>query len=248
MHTVYIGAGSNLGDRQSAILSALQRLRREANVEAVSSFYETAPANGVAGPAFLNVAAKLTTALEPAAFETFVRSVETALGRRTRTPLDARPIDIDLLLIDDTVADFGRFEVPHPYLASRAFNLIPLAEIAPALVDPRSGKTIAQLAAAVDGSWVTRKARAVHFVANRQEEEPDVRLSLNRVGVSSVKHLIRLNVQGQERLYHGDFTMVADLAPDKAGVHMSRFSELLEAATLDDVMRIVSELRPRPTS
>jgi GTP cyclohydrolase-4 len=105
------------------------------------------------------------------------------------------------------------------------------------VVEPRSGKTIAALAAAADTSFVSRKTRAIHFIANRQEEAPDVRLSLNRVGVSSVKHIIRLNVGGQERMFHGDFTMVADLAPDKAGVHMSRFSELLEAATLDVLAR-----------
>jgi GTP cyclohydrolase-4 len=237
MHTVYVGVGSNLGDRQSTILAALQRLRKEARVEAVSSYYETAPANGVAGPAFLNVAAKLSTSLDPRRFEHFVRGIETAVGRTTRRPLDARPIDIDILLFDDLAEDFGRFEVPHPYLAARAFNLVPLAEIAPAAVEPRSGRTIAELAAAADTSFVARKQRAIHFIANRQEEAPDVRLSLNRVGVSSVKHIIRLNVGGQERLFHGDFTMVADLAPDKAGVHMSRFSELLEAATLDVLAR-----------
>ena len=237
MHTVYIGLGSNLGDRQSTILAALQRLRRAARVEAVSSYYETAPANGVAGPSFLNAAAQLSTELEPVAFEAFVRGVETAIGRQTRTPLDARPIDIDILLVDDLSADFGRFEVPHPYLAVRAFNLIPLAEIAGGVVEPHSGKTIAQLAAAVDARWVQRKARAVHFAANRQEEEPEVRLSLNRVGVSSVKHMIRTRVGGEERSFLGDFTMVADLAPDKAGLHMSRFSELLETATLDVLAR-----------
>jgi len=237
MRIVYVGLGSNLGDRQSTILAALQRLRERARVEEVSSYYETPPANGVAGPAFLNAAAKLVTALEPLELERFVRGVETAIGRQTRTPLDARPIDIDVLLIDDLVADFGRFEVPHPYLAARAFNLIPLAEIAPRLVEPRSGKTIAELAAAVPHDGITRKARAIHFVANRQEETPDVRLSLNRVGVSSVKHIIRLNVGGAERQFYGDFTMVADLGPDKAGVHMSRFAELLEAATLDVLAR-----------
>ncbi|HYW52381.1 MAG TPA: GTP cyclohydrolase MptA [Candidatus Elarobacter sp.] len=237
MHTVYAGIGSNLGDRQSTILAALQRLRAHARVEAVSAFYETPPANGCAGPAFLNVAAKLTTGLDPVALERFARSIETAIGRQTRTPLDARPIDVDLLLIDDLVADFGRFEIPHPYLAARAFNLIPLAEIAPSLVEPRSGKTIAELAAAVAHDGIVRKARSMHFAANRQEEEPDVRLSLNRVGVSSVKHVIRLSVGGHERTFYGDFTMVADLAPDKAGVHMSRFSELLEAATLDVLAR-----------
>jgi GTP cyclohydrolase-4 len=237
MHTVYVGLGSNLGDRQSSILGALQRLRTRARVEAVSSFYETPPAGGCSGPAFLNVAAKLTTPLDPPAFERFVRGIETAAGRRSRTPLDARPIDVDILLIDGVVADFGPFEVPHPYLADRAFNLVPLAEIAPDAVEPRSGKTIAELAAAVPHDRVVRKRRSMHFTANRQEEEPDVRLSLNRVGVSSVKHVIRLSVGGEERLFHGDFTMVADLAPDKAGVHMSRFSELLEAATLDVLAR-----------
>ena len=237
MYTVYVGLGSNLGDRQSTILAALQRLRERARVEEVSSYYETPPAGGVAGPAFLNVAAKLVTALEPVELERFVRAVESAIGRQTRTPLDARPIDIDLLLVDGVAGDFGRFEVPHPYLASRAFNLIPLAEIAPDVVEPRSGATIAALAAAVPHDGIVRKARAIHFVANRQEEAPDVRLSLNRVGVSSVKHIIRLGVGGAERQFYGDFTMVADLGPDKAGVHMSRFAELLEAATLDVLAR-----------
>jgi len=142
-----------------------------------------------------------------------------------------------LLMIDGISADFGRFELPHPYLASRAFNLIPLAEIAPDIVEPRSGKTIAELAAAVSHDGIVRKSRAMHFVANRQEEEPDVRLSLNRVGGSSVKHSIRTRVGGEESVFQGDFTMVADLAPGKAGVHMSRFSELLESATLDVLSR-----------
>jgi GTP cyclohydrolase-4 len=237
MHSVLIGVGSNLGDRQGTILSALQRLRREARVEAVSSYYETPPAGGVSGPAFLNVAARVTTALDAPAFETFVRGVEVAIGRQRTTILSARPIDIDILYFDDLVADFGRFEVPHRYIASRPFNLVPLAEIAPEHVDPRLGKTIRALAAAADTTGITRKARAMHFFANRQEEAPDVRLSLNRVGVSSVKHIVRLNVGGVERVFNAEFTMVADLRPDKAGVHMSRFSELLEAATLDVLAR-----------
>jgi GTP cyclohydrolase-4 len=237
MHSVLIGVGSNLGDRQGTILSALQRLRREARVEAVSSYYETPPAGGVSGPAFLNVAARVTTALDAPAFETFVRGVEIAIGRQQTTILSARPIDIDILYFDDAIADFGRFEVPHRYIATRPFNLVPLAEIAPDHVDPRLKKTIREIAAAADTTGIVRKARAMHFFANRQEEAPDVRLSLNRVGVSSVKHIIRLNVGGAERVFNADFTMVADLRPDKAGVHMSRFSELLEAATLDVLAR-----------
>jgi GTP cyclohydrolase-4 len=236
MHTVWIGVGSNLGDRQGSILQALQKLRSFATVEAVSSYYET-PAIGVGGPSFLNVAASVTTGLEPEAFELAARSVETAIGRQRLHELGARPIDIDILYIDDLVRDYGRFEVPHPYIAERPFNLVPLAEIAPDLVDPRLRRTIAELAASAGATGIHKKQRAMHFFANRQEEAPDVRLSLNRVGVSSVKHIIRLTIDGEERLFNGDFTMVADLRPDKAGVHMSRFSELLEAATLDVLSR-----------
>jgi GTP cyclohydrolase-4 len=237
MHTVLIGVGSNLGDRQGTILGALQKLRREARIEQVSSYFETPPSGGVAGPAFLNVAARVSTELDPLAFEAFVRGVEVAIGRQQTTILSARPIDIDILYFDDVSADFGRFEVPHPYIATRGFNLVPLAEIASNHVDPRLKKTVGEIAAGADVSGITRKARAMHFFANRQEEAPDVRLSLNRVGVSSVKHIIRLNVGGVERVFNADFTMVADLRPDKAGVHMSRFSELLEAATLEVLAR-----------
>ena len=237
MRTIYVGLGSNLGDRQGNILQALQKLRARCVVAAVSAYYETQPVAGVAGPAFFNVAAKLTTGLEPEAFERFLRDVEVAVGRQRAQHLAARPIDIDLLLVDDLVRDFGRFEVPHPYLASRAFNLIPLAEIAGDVVEPRSGETISALATRVSATGVVKKQRSLHFFANRQEEEPDVKLSINRVGVSSVKRMIRLDIGGRETVFNGEFSMVADLAPDKAGVHMSRFSELLEEATLDVLAR-----------
>jgi GTP cyclohydrolase-4 len=237
MHTVYIGLGSNLGDRQGNILQALQKLRAFATVGAVSSYFETEPVAGVSGPAFFNVAARLTTELDPEAFERAMRSVEVAVGRQRPQHLAARPIDIDLLFVDEIVRDYGRFELPHPYLAKRPFNLIPLAEIAPHVVDPVTGETVAAMAAKVDASGVVRKARSLNFLANRQEDEPDVKLSINRVGVSSVKRIVRLTVGGRETAFNGVFSMVADLAPDRAGVHMSRFSELLEEAMLDVLSR-----------
>ncbi len=239
MHRVLLGIGSNLGERQSNILHALQRLRSKARIEAISSFYETVPAGGVEGPNFLNVAADVTTELAPESFERFVRAIEVAVGRRPGMahPQAARAIDVDLLFVDDAVSDYGSFAVPPGELVERAFNLIPLAEIVPGFRDPRSGRTIAELAAAVDGRHVVKKARALNFFANRQEEAPDVRLSINRAGVSSVKRLVHLKVGDRESVFNGEFTMVADLAPDRAGVHMSRFSELLEEATLDVLAR-----------
>ena len=237
MHTVYLGLGSNLGDRQANILQALQKLRAWATIDAVSSYYEAPAAGGVAGPAFLNAAARVHTALEPRAFEAALRKVELAVGRQRTQPLLARPIDIDILLFDNITEDFGSFVVPHPYLARRPFNLVPLAELAPGLPIPPTGERADALAARSHTNGISKKARSLHFFANRQEEAPDVRLSINRVGVSSVKRVVRLSVAGRETVFNGEFTMVADLAPDKAGVHMSRFSELLEEATLEVLAR-----------
>lgn len=250
METVYLGLGSNLGDRQANILQALQKLRSYARILRVSAYYQTQPFGAVAGPAFLNAAVELETELEPQAFEHALRRVEEAVGRQrgdlgvgVKAPTSARCIDIDILLWGQRVADYGRFAVPHPYLAQRPYNLIPLAEIAGALRDPRSGRTIAELAAEVDNSGVERQARALHFQTDRQNQEPEVRLSLDRVGVSSVRRLLRLQVGGQEQVECGEFSMVADLRPEQSGVHMSRFSELLEEALLDVLAR--SESAPR---
>jgi GTP cyclohydrolase-4 len=225
---IYIGIGSNLGDRQANILAALQRLRSRADVLSVSSFYETEAADGAEGPAFLNVAAELETAMNGEAFERFARDVESAVGRFGTRKLAARPIDVDVLWAGSFV---------HPQLMQRGYNLVPLAEIAAQLRDPATQQTLGDLAAAWTANGVRRRARSLHFNANRQEETPDVRLSLSRVGVSSVRRILHLKVDGKEHVFNGEFSMVADLAPDKAGVHMSRFSEILEEAALDVLAR-----------
>jgi GTP cyclohydrolase IV len=212
---VYIGIGSNLGDRQANILAALQRLRAYARIGRVSAFYESEPADGAGGPAFLNVAAQIETPLDRPQFERVAREVELAVGRISNARLAARPIDIDLLVFGDWM---------HPQLAHRPYNAVPLAEIAP---------QFAHFAKTNGAAELRRRNRSLHFLTNRQEETPDVRLSLNRVGVSHVRRIVQLEVDGQPRVFNGEFTMVADLAPDKAGVHMSRFSEILEEATLD---------------
>ena len=218
---IYIGIGSNLGDRQANILAALQRLRSNAEVLTVSAFYESEAADGAEGPAFLNVAAEVETPLDRTAFERFARDVEVAVGRFGTRKLAARPIDIDVLWAGD---------YRHPQLFERRYNLVPLAEIAPQLNLPL-----------IPENGVRRRTRSLHFNANRQEEAPDVRLSLSRVGVSSVRRIVHLNIDGKERVFNGEFAMVADLAPHKAGVHMSRFSEILEEAALDVLSR---EMQP----
>ncbi|HKU81626.1 MAG TPA: 2-amino-4-hydroxy-6-hydroxymethyldihydropteridine diphosphokinase, partial [Candidatus Tumulicola sp.] len=215
---IHLGIGSNLGDRQANILAALQRLRGRSEMIAVSAFYESDAADGAEGPAYLNVAAAVRTELDPSAFERFARDVELAVGRAAGTAkLAARPIDIDILAVDDVIVRAN--------LKNRSYNSVPLSEIAPSLVTARANGT------------VRRRERSLHFATDRQDAEPDVRLSLDRVGVRGVRRLVRLDVDGRERLYNGEFTMVADLGPHKAGVHMSRFTEILETATLDVLAR-----------
>ena len=84
MHDLYIGIGSNLGDRQANILAALQRLRTRAQITAVSSFYESEAAHGAEGPAYLNVAAALRSELDAEAFKRFARDVERCGRPRAR--------------------------------------------------------------------------------------------------------------------------------------------------------------------
>lgn len=215
---IHVGIGSNLGDRQANVLAALQRLRGRCEIDGVSAFYESEAAGGAQGPAYLNVAASLRTDLDPDAFERFARGVELAVGRAGgMAKLAPRPIDIDVLAVDGVVVLAN--------LENRSYNAVPLSEIAPDLVSARANGT------------VRRRERSLHFATDRQDAEPEVRLSLDRVGVRGVRRLVRLDVDGRERLYNGQFTMVADLDPHKAGVHMSRFTEILEVATLDVLAR-----------
>ena len=214
MHDLYVGIGSNLGDRQANILAALQRLRARAQILTVSAFYESEAAGGAQGPAYLNVAAALRTELDAQAFVSFSRDVELAVGRARGTRrLEARPIDLDLLVFDG--------QIVQPQLDARPYNAVPLAEIAPQLVD-----------VAANG-LVRRRERGLRFDTDRQSEEPEVRLSLSRAGVSRVRRVVHLEIDGRPAVYNGEFSMVADLAADRSGVHMSRFAEILEEATLD---------------
>lgn len=224
-HRAYIGTGSNLGDRRANILAALQRLRAYGRIDAVSAFYESPPAEGAEGPAFLNVAVALEAEGDRDVLLQRLQDVQRSVGRTSVRRLAARPIDLDLLVFD---------EWEHPQLAQRPYNLVPLAEIAPAY---------AQRAQRCDGASMRRLERGLRFHADRQGEVPEVRIALNRVGVSGVRRTLSLEIDGKPRVANGEFSMVADLAPDRAGVHMSRFVEVLEEATLDVLAREQPSIR-----
>ena len=152
-HT-YIGLGANLGDRRANFAAALARLGSDLTVEAVSSLYETDPVGPQDQPQFLNACCLATTGLPARAVLDRLLAIERGLGRERRERWGPREIDLDLLLYGDAIIDEDGLRVPHAELANRAFVLVPLAEIAPDARDPRSGRTIAELADAIHRSGV----------------------------------------------------------------------------------------------
>jgi 2-amino-4-hydroxy-6-hydroxymethyldihydropteridine diphosphokinase len=150
MPLVYIGLGSNLGDREATIRRALELLAEDGaiEVEAVSSLRETDPVGYVDQPQFLNGAAALRTELAPRAVLERLQHVEQVLGRDRAGPrFGPRTIDLDLLLYDGVQVNEPGLEIPHPRLVERRFVLEPLAELDSALEVPGEGSVQALLAA-----------------------------------------------------------------------------------------------------
>ena len=151
----FVGLGANLGDRRASILSAIEALRADADVDvvAVSSLRETDPVGNLDQPRFLNGAVALETHLRPRELLERLLAIERSLGReRTGPRFGPRTIDLDLLLYGDEVVAEPGLTVPHPRLVERRFVLEPLVELDPDLTLPDGRRAHDLLSAAGNGS------------------------------------------------------------------------------------------------
>jgi 2-amino-4-hydroxy-6-hydroxymethyldihydropteridine diphosphokinase len=143
--TAYVGLGANLGDARQAVTAALQQLGQLSGTRVCchSALYLSRPVNA-AGPDFINAVTELSTALPAPELLQALHGIEQRAGRERPYRNAPRTLDLDLLRYGDTIMQSAVLTLPHPRMGERAFVLLPLAEIAPALVTPAQ---LAQVAA-----------------------------------------------------------------------------------------------------
>jgi len=141
---VYLGFGSNIGNRIKNLERALASLAAQPGIRVIStsSLYETEPVSFRDQGWFINQAVGIETTLPPFELLRVTQHIENSMGRTRAIRWGPRSIDIDILLYGDLIIDHDGLTIPHPRMTERRFVLVPLAEIAPSLMHPKIGERI----------------------------------------------------------------------------------------------------------
>ncbi|PZC48665.1 MAG: GTP cyclohydrolase-4 [Chloroflexi bacterium] len=165
--TVFLGLGSNLGDREANLTNAVELLAKRALLDLVlSPIYETEPVDFEDQPQFLNAVVQGRTTLSPQALLRVTKEIEREVGRTATFRYGPRVIDIDFLFYGGAVLEQELLTVPHPRIAERAFVLIPLTDLSPEWVHPVLGLALKELVERVEGREGVRLWRRVWGNAN----------------------------------------------------------------------------------
>ncbi len=238
MHRACLALGSNIGDRMNVLNAAVDSLiqARGVHVLRISSYYETPPIGGPCGQgAFLNAAAVIETTLEPHELLIALQAIEHEAGRVRGIRWDARTLDLDLLLYDDLILDDAVLTIPHPRMHVRRFVLGPLSEIAPEVVEPTTGQSIASLLANLDRrpnflcllhlplAVVSRVTQELGAFGNLEGSEADsLELAADEISPSDYTELVQrkvadYDIQKWSVELWGDRWMVSDFFPGLMG-------------------------------
>lgn len=157
--TVYIGLGSNLGDRAGHLLLAVRGLMEASFVVSkLSAIYETEPVEIESDTSFLNMVAEIhVTNVSPSQMMARLLRIEYLLGRRDKSLKKPRTVDLDILFFGDIQMESTFLTLPHPRVHLRKFTLCPLAEIAPHFVHPVLGREITAILADVDDTAAVKR-------------------------------------------------------------------------------------------
>lgn len=150
---VYLAFGTNVGERLQYLRQALVALvaHPEMRLSALSHVYETKPVGLTDQPDFLNMVAAFDTSLTPTSLIRVTQSIERAHGRKRTIRWGPRTLDLDILLYGDQTVCQDQLVVPHPRMTERAFVLLPLAELAPDLIVPGTGRSVSRLVEQTEG-------------------------------------------------------------------------------------------------
>jgi 2-amino-4-hydroxy-6-hydroxymethyldihydropteridine diphosphokinase len=170
MSLIFLGLGSNLGEKEKNLQDAVMMLKMEmGNLLSLSSFYISKPYGFSSENDFLNAVALMETRFSPYEILEKTQEIEKTLGRISKScgqHYADRIIDIDILLYDHLVIDQPSLKIPHPAIVERDFVFMPLLEIAPDLIDPQTGKKFSEL---IEAKKTTNEIR--NFVIGKSEEK-----------------------------------------------------------------------------
>jgi 2-amino-4-hydroxy-6-hydroxymethyldihydropteridine diphosphokinase len=155
---VFLGVGTNLGNRMSNLETAQKAISAFVTIEKVSKVYKTAPWGMLDQPDFLNQVWEASTSLNPVELLQRIQQLEIDLGRKPSVLYGPRLIDIDILLFSNLILKSADLVIPHPHISERAFVLAPLADLEPDLIIPGLKHTVKELLSS-HKNWEAKLAR-----------------------------------------------------------------------------------------